>query len=306
MASSVTVPRYEPSIPEPEKLPNLAAAVQHIKDHVDFRQISDGECLGRVARSFYGLIFQKILDAAGDPVYIDVCNFLTSVFNPNSPETLLAAFQNLEDLAERAAGEAHRNHPDVHDVPPSRPVPFTSVPPRPTGSGLFRHQLHLHQLTYQEMGFVRGSPNLTAALEPMTNTLKGFKLSTEKYGVEVLYTDYELTEKPPGTLIAPFSVVVSQGAATTISGYLLFFFFLQFDLADKLRAELFQSLASGLLCHAWIHVVYTPADSMEAMIHTSIADKCRAAARTRPNICNLLFTFKRLTKTKKQGPRPGP
>ena len=266
--------------------------LKHFVDTTDFTQITNAFELQTVVRAFYSLVFKKLKDPkTGDLLYVDPCSFLADRFSSIGHPQLKTKLTQLKDQV--MEGAAH--HLRSLGKQPETPTPIIScVPPVPVAKSHSKHTLTLWQLGYTEDCLIRGAPGSNASLDVLTSTLVGDDegLNTRKYNIDVVFS----LDKPaqPGSEIQPFSVCISEGAATTCGCFLLVYFVVEFNLQSSLSPDLWQTLCPRLLTNFVLHAHYEPAESLEKQVQTSIANKCLAAARLRPNILNMVFAFARV------------
>lgn len=267
------------------------ALLKHFADVTDFTQITNALELRTVVGTFYSLVFKKLKDPQTDDLlYVDPCSFLVDRFSAIGHKQLKTDLMLLHDQVMEGAARHFRSQGKEQETPtPS----ISIVPPVPSANNHSKHTLALWQLGYTEDHLVRGAPGSNASLDVLTSTLVSEEgLNTKKYNIDVVFSLDKMAQ--PGSDIQPFSVCVSEGASSICGCFLLIYFVMQFELNSTLSPDLWDSLCPLLLTNFLLHTHYEPADTLERQVQSSIANKCLAGARQRPNILNMVFAFARV------------
>ena len=279
-------------IPVDKDFHTLDELVKHFQDVTSLCKVDSLKALVTATLTFYEMIFKKLKDPkTGDPLYVDPCSFLTDGFGMMSKPQLKTRLLELQ--AEVLEGTQHycsRNGTEAPETEAPANL-LSTVPPVPPPKGHSKHAVALWQLGYDEDCLVRGAPGSTASLDVLTSTLVGERegLDTKRQNIDIIFSLGKPVE--PDSEIQPFSVCISEGAATTCSCFLLIYFVIQFDLKSVLPHGLWESLCPRLLTNFVLYAHYEPAESLEKQVQTSIANKCKAADRKRPNILNMVRGF---------------
>lgn len=227
---------------------------------------------------------------AVDKTYADASDFLTKMYPPAQQRVpggvcALDFAQQLKNVETAVVAGAIAETGTDWLIP----IPAQEyVPDRQLGTGR-RHReywVRLWQLGYSEKSSVRGPASSCDALEVLMSALDTTTdgVKTNKYPLEVLF---DCAGVAPGHKIPDFSVAISVGTATTTGCFLMLHSILALDLQSKLRPELWQKLCPRLLTALHLKTIYDPAENSEQDVFKSIATKCQAAARQRPNILGL-------------------
>ena len=274
-----------------EEFHTLDDVLKRFHATTDFGQVSNLNELLKEVLVFFQLVFYELKDPeTGDSLYVDPCSFLRSHWW-NSKASLL-------ELQAEVLEGATRGRPCRMGTPPPPEEDHAdlliNVPPVPPPGSHSKHTVALWQLGYDEARLVCGSPESRASLDVLTSTLVGERegLDTKMQNIDIIFTLGEPVE--PGSEIQPFSVCISEGAATVCSCFLLIYFVMQFNLHSALPLDLWELLCPRLLTNFVLYAHYEPSETLEKQVQHSIANQCARASLRRPTIWNMFFAFGRV------------
>lgn len=285
----------------------LDELVKDYTDATDFSKVNSLPDLVTATLMFYEKVAKRLVDPkTGDALYVDPCSFLTDCFACTSKPKLKATLLALKAEVLEGAKQYSRNNaaaPVDEDDPTNL---LSTVPPVPPPKGHSKHAVALWQMGYSEDCLVRGAPGFTTSLDVLKSTVVGNDegLNTKRQNIDIIFSLGKPAE--PDSEIQPFSVCISEGAATTCSCFLLLYFVMKFNLSSMLPRGVWQSLCPRLLTNFVLYAHYEPAETLEKQIQSSIANKCKASDRKRPNILSMIAAFLRTAEAAATGSGSGP
>ena len=259
--------------------PDYASALAKARDY-KWTTLTSLQEVTRGIQQFYIDVFKIQDPLSTEKTYTDPCHFIATTFDVMGTTPVINLLNAVEGDVLRAA---------VQTAPTNL---MKRVPPRPVPKTTSKHIAQLLHMGFREEAMIRGAPGTSDVLDVIATSLSAIGLQTYKYNLEVLF---EHSGGIAGELLQPFSVGISVGGATLMSCYLLAFAVHELELSSKVLPDLWSELCKKMMNVLWLHCDYDPSADVTEQVYKSISVKCQAAARSRPNIIQLDYAFKRTT-----------